>query len=106
MRRSALAVSLVLVLSAVSAFAQAPAAGAPQTAAPAAPRPAPATPPPAQAAAPQPPAPFPAGAKVPFIDFQRVAQESIDRHSSSAKINALLQKKQAQGPDKSKQLQL
>ncbi len=111
MRRLATAAFVSLVLSAGSAFAQAPAAQPP--AAPAAPRPAqpaapaPSTAPPAQpAAAPGPPAVFPAGAKIAYIDFQRVAQESIDGQSFSAKINALVTKKQAEGGEKAKQLQL
>jgi len=110
MRRFVTAASFAFVLSAGSAFAQAPAAQPP---APAAPRPAqptapaPSTPPPAQpAAAPGPPAVFPAGAKIAYIDFQRVAQESIDGQSFSAKINALVTKKQAEGGEKAKQLQL
>jgi outer membrane protein len=49
---------------------------------------------------------FPAGAKIAYIDFQRVAQESIDGQSFSAKINALVTKKQAEGGEKAKQLQL
>jgi outer membrane protein len=49
---------------------------------------------------------FPAGAKIAYIDFQRVAQESIDGQSFSAKINALVSKKQAEGGEKAKQLQL
>ena len=105
MRRFATAAS-VLALSAAPAFAQAP--PAPQPAAPAAPRPRHRPPArrPRQAAAPQPPAVFPAGAKIAFIDFQRVAMESIDGQSFSAKINALVAKKQAEGAEKAKQLQL
>jgi outer membrane protein len=109
MRRLATAASFALVLSAASAFAQAPAAQQPP--APAAPRPAqpaaqtPAAPAPA-AAAPAPAAAFPAGAKIAYIDFQRVALESIDGQSFSAKINGLVAKKQAEGGEKAKQLQL
>jgi Skp family chaperone for outer membrane proteins len=106
MRRFAIAASLTVVLSTGSAFAQTP---EPQTAAPA-PRPVPAAPAPppaqpAQAPAPAPPAPFPAGAKVAFVDFQRVAMESVEGQVSSAKINALVAKKQADGAEKAKQLQ-
>jgi Skp family chaperone for outer membrane proteins len=105
MRRLALAASLAVLLSAASASAQAP---APQTAPPPAPA-APATlspggqpaPPPAAAA----PQPFPAGAKVAFVDFQRVAAESVEGQLSSARINALVQKKQGEGAEKAKQLQ-
>jgi Skp family chaperone for outer membrane proteins len=97
------------LLGAASAVAQTPAT---QTAPPPGQRPtpaAPASPPPAQPApapAPAPPAPFPAGAKVAFVDFQRVAAESIEGQISSNKINALVAKKQAEGAEKAKQLQL
>jgi Skp family chaperone for outer membrane proteins len=111
MRGHALAASLAVVLSAASALAQTP---APQPAAPPGQRPAPtpaapASPPlaqPAAAPAPAPPAPFPAGAKVAFVDFQRVAAESVEGQISSGKINALVAKKQAEGAEKAKQLQL
>jgi Skp family chaperone for outer membrane proteins len=108
MRRLALTVSLAFVMSAWSALAQTP---APQTTAPTAPRPAPAAPAstplaqPPQAAPPAPPAPFPAGAKVAFVDFQRVAAESVEGQISSGKINALVARKQAEGAEKAKQLQ-
>jgi Skp family chaperone for outer membrane proteins len=109
MRGHALAASLAVVLSAASALAQTP---APQPTAPTGQRPtpaAPASPPlaqPAAAPAPAPPAPFPAGAKVAFVDFQRVAAESVEGQISSGKINALVAKKQAEGAEKAKQLQL
>jgi outer membrane protein len=99
MKRLVIAAPLVAALGGASVFAQAPA----QTT-PAAPTAAPAAPPPAPA--PQPPAPFPQGAKVAFVDFQRVAQESADGQASTAKINALVAKKQAEGAEKAKQLQL
>ena len=100
MRRFAIAAPLLFVLSAAPVIAQAPAPAAPAAGqAPAAP----AQPP---APAPQPPAPFPQGAKVAFVDFQRVAQESVDGQGSTARINALVAKKQAEGAEKSKQLQL
>jgi Skp family chaperone for outer membrane proteins len=108
MRRLALAASLAVVLSAASALAQTP---APQPAAPPGQRPTPATPAlpapaqPAPAPAPAPPVPFPVGAKVAFVDFQRVAAESVEGQISSSKINALVAKKQAEGAEKAKQLQ-
>ena len=107
MRRFAIAAPLVFALSGASLLAQAPAPTAPAPAQ-TAPAPAPVAPAPAQAGAPapQPPAPFPQGAKVAFVDFQRVAQESVDGQSSTAKINALVAKKQAEGAEKAKQLQL
>jgi len=104
MRRFATLASLALVLSLAHAFAQAPTPAAPPPAGqvPAAPAPPAATPP---VPAPQPPAPFPAGAKIAFVDFQRVAAESSEGQNSTAKINALVQKKQAEGAEKSKALQ-
>jgi outer membrane protein len=93
MRGLASIVSLALVLEGPSALAQAPAPAAQ----PAAPQ--------AAAPAPQPPAPFPAGAKIAFVDFQRLAQESIEGQNSTAKINALVQKKQAEGAEKARKLQ-
>lgn len=107
MRRFVIAASLVLVSSA--AFAQAPAAApAPQAPAPAVQAPAPAAQAPASATpvpAPQPPAPFPQGAKIAFVDFQRVAAQSVEGQNSTAKINALVTKKQAEGAEKAKALQ-
>jgi outer membrane protein len=102
MRRLALAASLAVLLSAASASAQAP---APQTAAPPAPATLSPVAQPAQPPAAALPQPFPAGAKVAFVDFQRVAAESVEGQLSSARINALVQKKQGEGAEKAKQLQ-
>jgi outer membrane OmpH-like protein len=108
MRRLAIVALLALSSSALAFAQQAPAqtapAPAPSAQTPTPPAPAPQTPAPAQAT-PQPPAPFPQGAKVAFVDFQRVAQESTEGQASTAKINALVQKKQAEGAEKAKQLQ-
>jgi outer membrane protein len=95
MRGFAIAASLALVLSAAPSFAQTPP-----------PKPTP-TPAPAQAAptpAPQPPAPFPQGAKIAFVNFQRVVAESSDGKASTARVNALIAKKQTEGSDKQKKL--
>jgi len=97
MKRFATAAPLALALSAAPAFAQAPAPAAPAT--PAAPTQA------APAAAAPAPAPFPAGAKIAFIDFQRVAAESVEGQISTVKINALVTKKQTEGQEKAKALQ-
>ena len=114
MKGSAL-VALALVLSASSAFAQAagqaparPAQPAPAQPAQTAPRPA--TPPvaPAQAAPAQPlpqQAPFPAGAKAGFVNLQAIAQLTAEGKAAAAKVNALAQKKQTEGADKTKALQ-
>ncbi len=107
-----LAVSLG-VLGAGSAFAQAagqpkPATPTPQTPAagqakPVMPAPqAPAQPP---ATPPQPPAPFPAGAKVAFINPQRIFQESSDGKSALTRVQALTQKKQTENTARQKTLQ-
>lgn len=101
--------SLAAALSAAPAFAQAnPAQAAPKPAAQA-PKPAP-QPPAAPAAqvptpAPQPPAPFPQGAKIAYFNIQRVANESADGKASTAKVQALMQKKQAEIAEKGKALQ-
>jgi outer membrane protein len=97
MRGLVLAASLAVMLSAAPAFAQTP------TPAPAAQTPAS---PPAQAApAAQPPAPFPAGAKVGLVNLQLIAQLSSEGKAASARVNALIQKKQAEGAERAKQLQ-
>src|SRR5690349_10208228 len=95
MKGVAIAASLVLILSAAPAFAQQqpPAQAKPAQQPPAQPAP-----------APQPPAPFPQGAKIGFVNFQRVVQESADGKASSAKIQALSKKKQDEGTTKAQQL--
>ena len=107
MRGFALAASLSVLLSAVPAFAQ---AGAPpKPAAP--PAPVPAQPPsvqvaPAQPApALQPSAPFPQGAKVALVSLQQIAQFSIEGKAATAKIQALIKKKQDEGAQRAKALQ-
>jgi outer membrane protein len=111
MKGSAFAASLAITMLASAAapvFAQQPPAAATPAPKPAQPAPAPAQPPaaPAQPApAPQPPQPFPAGAKIAFINPQRVFQESTEGKASLARVNALIQKKQKEGEDKAKALQ-
>lgn len=85
---------LALVIVAGPAFAQT------QTQTPPPAKPAPTAPAP-QAA----PVPFPEGAKVAFIDFQRVASESELGRAATAKIQDFQKKKQAEGQEKNKQLQ-
>ena len=109
MRGSAIAASLALSLTAMSAvpvFAQpapAPAPARPAQPAPATPAPtqAPSTPPPAA----QPPAPFPAGAKIAYFNPQAVFQTSADGKAAVSRVNALIQKKQTENADKAKLLQ-
>ena len=98
--------ALALGLSAVPAFAQAAAGQAPARPAtqPAA---RPAAPPPAQAAPATPPAvpvPFPAGAKVAYVNLQLIANQSAEGKALTAKVQALMQKKQTDAATKSKQL--
>jgi outer membrane protein len=106
MRGSAIAASLAVALIAASAapvFAQTPA-----QAKPAQPTPAPAQPPapaPAPAPAAQPPAPFPVGAKVAFFNPQAVFQNSTEGKAAVTRVNALIQKKQTENAEKTKQLQ-
>lgn len=113
MKGSVLA-AFALVLSASSAFAQA--AGQPAGQAPARPAPPaqttprPAAPPPAAPAqaAPAPvpqQVPFPAGAKAGFVNLQAIAQMTAEGKAAAAKVNALAQKKQTEGADKTKALQ-
>jgi outer membrane protein len=91
--------SLALGLSAAPLLAQAPAR-------PAQPSPArPATPAPAPAAAPAtPPAPFPAGAKIAYVNLQQIANLSAEGKGLTAKVQALMQKKQNEAQAKSKAL--
>jgi len=106
MKGFAVVVAFSLMLSAFSAFAQAPGTpGAPAQAKPAAPAPAPAAAAPVQAA-PQPaaPKPFPQGAKVAYVVLQRIANESADGRVATTRIQALQQKRAAELNDKNKQL--
>lgn len=111
MRGLAVAAALSLMLSAAPTFAQAPAAprpapapGAPAPAAPA-PRPAPAQGTPTPAAPAPAPVPFPEGAKYAFVNIQRIANESVEGKAATGRVNALVTKKQAEGADRTKQLQ-
>jgi Skp family chaperone for outer membrane proteins len=98
MKGSAVAATLAVVLSAAPVFAQA--AGQARPAAPA-PAPAAAQPPPAPL---PPPAPFPTGAKIAFVNLQQVANLSGEGKISTAKVQALMQKKQVEAQAKSKAL--
>jgi len=94
MKGRVLAAILTLAVSVAPAFAQAqkPAATPPAQTAPA--------PPP-----PQPPAPFPQGARIAVVNLQRIASLSEEGKASSGKVQALIQKKQAEAAEKQKQLQ-
>jgi outer membrane protein len=95
-----LAVSLV-ALGAGPARAQVP--GQAKPAAP--PSQVPAQPPVATPPAPQPPPPFPAGAKIAFINPQRIFQESSDGKAALTRVQALTQKKQSENTARQKALQ-
>ena len=109
MRRFTVAVGLSLVLGAVPTFAlaqakpttpatatQKPATLPPSTQKPAAP---------VMPAAPQPPKPFPEGAKIAYMNIPRIAAESAEGRASTAKVNALREKKLADLNTKNKQLE-
>lgn len=98
MKLRAVVFVLVFAMYAGPAFAQTP---APQTPPPAAEAPAP------QAAAPAQPAPvpFPEGAKVAYVDFQRVASESAPGKAAAGKILDFQKRKQAEAQVKNKELQ-
>jgi len=105
MKGSVISASLALLLSAAPVFAQA--AGGQTPARPAAqPAPRPAAPAPAQAAPTPPPVPvpFPAGAKVAYVNLQQIANLSAEGKSLTAKVQALMTKKQTDAATKSKQL--
>jgi outer membrane protein len=98
---------LCLMLGAAPTFAQTP-AGQP------APKPAPPTgqtppppPPPAQVApAPTvPPRPFPEGARIAYINIQRIANESAEGKAATSKVQALNQKKVQELNERNKALQ-
>jgi len=105
MRGLAIAAALAVIMSAGAAFAQTPPAGQQPPAQPAPARPAqPPAPAPAAPAA-QPPVPFPVGAKMAFINPQRIFQESVEGKAALARVQTLINKKQTEGQDRQKKLQ-
>jgi outer membrane protein len=104
LRTVSMASLLVLALGTAPAFAQAPAQPRP---APARPSPAPpaAQQPAPPAPAPTPAVPFPAGAKIGVVNLQTIAQLSVEGKTSTAKIQALVAKKQAEAAARNKALQ-
>ena len=109
--RLLMVISVVSVLAAGSALAQATPPAQPPTKPPATPpATAPATAPatqPAAAPAPKPeaPRPYPEGAKVAYIDIQAVAANSVDGKAASARIQELQKKKMAEITEKNKALE-
>jgi len=105
MRGLAIAASLAVMMSAGAAFAQTPPAGQqPPPAQPAPARPAPPAPAPAAPAVAQPQLPFPAGAKLAYINPQRIFQESGEGKAALARVQTLIAKKQTEGQDRQKKL--
>jgi Skp family chaperone for outer membrane proteins len=102
MKGSAVAASLAVLLSAAPLFAQA-AAGQAKPAGPVPGQPAAAPPAPAPATPPT-PLPFPAGAKIAYVNLQQVANLSGEGKASTAKVQALMAKKQQEAQAKSKAL--
>ena len=99
MKVVAISASLAVALSAAPLLAQTPARPPqPTQAKPAAPAPTTPAPPPA------PPAPFPAGAKVAYVNLQQIANLSVEGKNLTAKVQALMQKKQNEAQAKSKAL--
>jgi outer membrane protein len=99
MKVAVFAASLALGLSAAPVLAQAPARPTqPAPARPAAAAPAPSTVPAS------PPAPFPAGAKIAYVNLQQIANLSAEGKALTAKVQALMQKKQNEAAAKSKAL--
>jgi outer membrane protein len=108
MRGFAAAVALSVMLAATPTFAQTPPAQPapkPEQQPPAQPAPKPGQQPPPAPVAPQPARPFPEGAKVAYINIQRIANESTEGKSATAKVQAVVQKKQAEANEKNKALQ-
>jgi outer membrane protein len=92
-----------IVVAAAALFTLAPIVSAAQTPPQQTP---PAQKPAAPAAAPAPaPKPFPAGAKIAVVDLQRIATESAEGKASSARIQALNQKKVSELNERNKELQ-
>jgi outer membrane protein len=104
MRGFAIAVSLAVVMSAGAVFAQTPPARQPPPAQPAPARPAQPAPAPAAPAVAQPPVPFPAGAKMAYINPQRIFQESAEGKTALTRVQTLINRKQTEGQDRQKKL--
>jgi outer membrane protein len=101
MRQPALAATIALVLGGAPLAAQAPGQAAQVPAQQAAQAPAP----PAAPPAPAPPRPFPEGAKVAFVNIQRVANESAEGKAATAKVKALNDRKLAELGERQKNIQ-
>jgi Skp family chaperone for outer membrane proteins len=96
-----------LLLAAGSAMAQTPPPTQPPPTQPPAKPPVgqPPTPAPAPAATPQPPRPFPEGAKIAYVDLQRIAQGSAEGKAAAAKLEELKKQKTGELTEKNKALE-
>lgn len=91
MKRIVVVAALGVLVAAAPSFGQNPAPPAQPSAAQPAQAPPPAAPPATQPVAPS--RPFPAGAKIAYVNLQRVANDSSEGKSSTARVEALSQKK-------------
>ena len=96
--------AMALVLSAGPALAQTPPPTNPPQNPPAGQTPPP-TPPPALTQPPAAPRPFPEGAKIAYVDLQRIAQNSAEGKAAATKIQALQKQKLGEIQEKSKQVE-
>ena len=95
------------VLAAGSALAQTPPPTQPPPSQPPAKPPVGAQPPatPAPTATPQPPRPFPEGAKIAYVDLQRIAQASAEGKAAASKLEELKKQKTGELTEKNKALE-
>jgi outer membrane protein len=97
--------ALTFVLGAGTSFAQTPPPTNPPAQPPAGQQQPPATPPAATQPAPPAPRPFPEGAKIAYIDLQRIAQASAEGKAAATKIQEYEKKKLGEIQEKNKALE-
>ncbi|MBI4476150.1 MAG: OmpH family outer membrane protein [Acidobacteria bacterium] len=107
MKRLVLPAAFAFAFVGMSAFAQTPPPAQPPVTPPAQPAPQPPAKPtvPVPTPPPQPLAPFPEGAKIAYVDVQRIASESVEGKAATTKLEALRTKKTNELNDKNKALQ-
>jgi outer membrane protein len=96
--------AIAFVLAAGPALAQTPPPTNPPQNPPAGQTPPP-TPPPALTQPPAAPRPFPEGAKIAYVDLQRIAQNSAEGKAAATKIQALQKQKLGEIQEKNKQVE-
>jgi outer membrane protein len=97
--------ALTFVLGAGPSYAQTPPPTSPPAQPPAGQQQPPATPPAATQPAPPAPRPFPEGAKIAYIDLQRIAQASAEGKAAAIKIQEYEKKKLGEIQEKNKALE-